>query len=161
VAAQSFAGFPFLRIRAGFYDSSMSSVFEPVYTNDWYDGPETGVASYRGEPHTYARIWDSPGHESYTLCPIDRATLALVLEDWEIWLRFEKACHGGLIPEANLREWHPALPDDRARHDELEAMLQPRLAPDPERSFMAHGEFRATDGSTSGLEVCWTPVPNR
>lgn len=93
---------------------------------DYYDGPRVGVATYEGTPHVYFSLGldiDSDADDVFSLAPIDQDTLALVEEDWAIWLRWEQALKRGETTAAT----HPALPEDRARHDELVAALDARL----------------------------------
>jgi hypothetical protein len=62
-----------------------------VYTvNDYYDGPRLGIADVDGVPHIYEAEFDHSSDEygdTYFVSPVDESLLALVLEDWEIWLR--------------------------------------------------------------------------
>jgi hypothetical protein len=131
--------------------------FERVYTmTDYYDGPRGGIADLDGRPHLYSspfEFWKDEYEDLYELRPVDGDTLALALEDWEIWLRWEEAFHAGrTAPDA-----HPALPADRARHDELAPLLAARLAALPRPSIRARGEFRPS-GRGRWLEVRWSPA---
>jgi hypothetical protein len=137
--------------------------FERVYTmSDYYDGPRGGITSFRGRPHTYASTF-SDVNDDYTdvfeLRPIDDETLRLALESWEIWLRWEDAFYAG---EVGI-DTHPALPAERARHDELDALLAPRLAARPDPPIRAHAMFRPAPGHEHAgrgrwLEARWTVV---
>jgi len=122
----------------------MNPEFEIVYTvTDWYDGPREGTANYRGAPHHYRSVcfdadgWDAD-EDRFQLTPITEADLALALEDWAIWRRWEDAFNDGLVSQDS----HPALPTDRQRHDELSALLAVRLRTNTDISVAAHGEFR-------------------
>ena len=98
--------------------------------NDYYDGPRLGVAELDGLPHVYESEFDHNADEyrnTYFLSPIAPDLLALVLEGWEIWLRWESAYKRGIT----TLETHPALPEDRARHDELKRVIGDRLKTDP------------------------------
>ena len=135
--------------------------FEPVHTlTDWYDGPRKGLADYRGVPHLFESEWrdgEDPAADTFLLTPVPPDVLALALEDWAIWRRWETAFHRGLA----TRDTHPALPDDRARHDELERLLAGRLRTDPARAVRKAADFRPrNDPAWSGcgwrpLEVRW------
>jgi hypothetical protein len=118
------------------------SDYDTVHTiTDWYDGPRGGVADLNGEPHYYESRWDEARDdwsEEYLLNRIDNETLRLALEDWQIWLRWEAAFHEGRTP----RETHPALPEDRARHNELEKVLAERLVINPDACVKAKAEFK-------------------
>jgi hypothetical protein len=142
--------------------------FETVHTvDDWYDGPRQGVADYEGAPHFYRSLaldlpaWSS-AEDRFQLTPVSEADLALVLEDWAIWRRWEDAFEDGLATQAS----HPALPEDRTRHEEIAALLSDRLRIDPARCVVAHAEFRPRAvpaeirvGRPRPLEVRWTLAP--
>jgi len=120
---------------------------------DFYDGPRGGVADFRGRPHAYASLFDeSAGYsDTFLLMPIQEELLRLAQEDWQIWLRWERAFHAG---EAT-QDTHPALPPDRARHKELSRLIGDRLVPKPELSLRARAEFRYP--SKQVMEVSWQP----
>ena len=139
--------------------------YERCYTiTDWYDGPRSGIADFRGEPHLYqCESGDEvPGYwlDTFLLMPVDREAFALALEDYAIYLRWEAACRAGTATENT----HPALPEDRRRHDEIERSLAGRLALDPAKAVRANADFRWRDdpGRSAAdhrlCEVKWTPV---
>jgi hypothetical protein len=117
------------------------SDYEAVYTiSDWYDGARNGVADLNGKPYYYENHWNEGEQywsEIYLLNPLDAETFALVMEDWEIWLRWERAFKEG----KTTQETHPTLPEDRERHDELDKILAERLIVSPESSLKATAEF--------------------
>ncbi len=117
-------------------------MFEVVHTlTDWYDGPRRGVANFQGLPHVFESEW-SDGNDmdldTFLLMPIDSTTFSLALEDWKIWLRWETAFHHGTA----TRETHPALPEDRERHEELERLIERRLQIDPANAIRKKAKFR-------------------
>lgn len=140
--------------------------FERVYTmTDYYDGPRRGIASFEGKPHFYDSEW-SDGKDleadTFKLTPVAEDLLLLAMEDWALWERWETAFHEGRVDTTT----HPALPEDRARHNELQPVLSSRLATDPEHCVRAHGEFRSAKAGpydrgrerqspTVPLEVRW------
>lgn len=135
-------------------------MFEVVYTYDWYDGPRQGIADFRGEPHLFQSEWrdgEDLNAETFLLMPIDRDIFALALEDWAIWRRWETAFYQKMATQ----ETHPALPEDRSRHEELVQLLEGRLVVDPARAVQKIAEFRVrTDPDWNGygwrpLEVLW------
>jgi hypothetical protein len=137
-------------------NSSTGKQFETVHTmTGYYDGPRSGIADYRGRPHIYESVYeDAPdGSDTFLLQPIDDETFRLALEDWAIWCRWERAFHSG---QATLAT-HPALPNERTRHDELEVILKPRLEVARERAFRVKGRVdghrRAEPGLTSSAEL--------
>lgn len=145
----------------------MERPFERVYTvHDYYDGLRGGFADFGGMPHAYRSIWREDLGEwdpenRYELSPVSSETLELVLEDWEIWKRWEEAFYAGQA----MHDTHPALPADAARHAELEPVVERALEVDPARRRIAMAEFRAHGGGawpspTSRVthEVRWTPA---
>ena len=128
---------------------------ETVYTvTNYYDGPTRGVADFGGAPHAYESLLDATEDErdsTFMLRPIDHDTLELVLEGWRIWLRWRRAFDEG---QAGI-ETHPALPQDRPRHDQISLILEGRLKIDPATTLKAKGHFEVIDG---GWKVRWGPV---
>ncbi len=103
--------------------------------------------------------WADIGSESdvFLLTPISVDVLALAREDWDIWLRWSAAYHAGLT----TTETHPALPQDRARHTELELLLTPSLTTNLEKGLAAKANFDFTQVDESGnrlMKVEWTRV---
>jgi len=134
-------------------------VWERVYTiNEWWDGPRLGVADISGQPHIYASPFNTlkGDFEDYFLVsPIDEELLRLVLEDWEIWIRWSDAFYR---KEISNTETHPALPEDQERHRELLRLIGTRLQVDPEGSRKLYAEFRSFRRGWNGLEVQWREV---
>ncbi len=137
------------------------AVFEIVHTlTDWYDGPRRGIADYDGGPHLFESEWrdgEDLEADTFLLMPIDTDAFSLALEDWAIWRRWETAFHQG---KTSL-ETHPALPEDRCRHEELGRLLEGRLVLNPAGAVRKWAEFRVrSDPAWSGygwqpLEVHW------
>lgn len=137
------------------------AVFEIVHTvTDWYDGPRRGIADLQGQPHLYESEWkdgEDVDSDTFLLTAIDSSTFALALEDWAIWRRWETDFHQGNA----IQETHPALPEDRQRHEELERLLEGLLVVDPAHSIQMKAEFRVrNDPGWNGyggrpLEVRW------
>lgn len=127
-----------------------------VYTvTDFYDGPRGGVASFRGAPHCYTWQGEVNGNNwpaIFLLWPIDAATFELAREDWVIWLRWEAAFKSGVT----TLETHPALPDDRPRMEQLQALLERQFKLNSEAGFAATGVFQQDADGT--LWVHWTPL---
>jgi hypothetical protein len=131
--------------------------FELVHTmEDYYDGPRRGIANFRGEPHLYESERDSAlGNysEVFRLSPVAPAVLEAALEDWAIWRRWEQAFHDGRVPQST----HPALPEDRARHEELARYLKANLRIDPKSFVRAVGEFHEVEQVEPGY-AGWMPL---
>ena len=134
--------------------------YERVFTvTEYYDGPRQGIANFKGEPHFYDCVFDDARDDYsnlFRLTPVTPAAFKLAIEDWSIWERWESAFNTG---KAN-RDFHPALPEDRARHDELKRLLESSLKTDMESCLCQEGHF---DGServrwTSGADM---PITNR
>jgi hypothetical protein len=137
--------------------------FERVYTVvGYYDGPRRGVADFNGAAHLYESEWSDIADDYtdfFNLSPVDPETFQLVQEHWQIWLRWERARHEGTVAQ----DTHPALPEDRARHEELEALLRPQLvtAAQPVRASATFRRDRTRPwdgkGHSPPLEVQWVP----
>jgi hypothetical protein len=127
--------------------------YERVHTVlDYYDGPRKGVADFEGQPLLYDCISDeAKGNYSnaFLLMPIDTESFRSALEDWEIWQRWELAYHTG---KADLST-HPALPKERKRHDELQAVLQNTWVIDPKKSITRLGHFEPVGNEPSPVGV--------
>ena len=140
----------------------MSQSREHVYTmTDYYDGPRGGVAGYCGRPHVYRSLWADHGQELpdvFELMPIDDETLELALEDWQIWQRWRAAFDRGVVS----LDTHPALPEDRQRHDEISELLTPLLSINSPTQITATAEFeyppRELPLSGALFWVRWTVV---
>lgn len=137
---------------------------EIVHTvTDYYDGPRGGIADYLGKPHAYRLEWDEAEDDwsgIVLLQAIDDETFRLAMEDWLIWCRWLHAFHHGLTTQAT----HPALPEERARHEELKAILKPRLQIDPKQAIRVYGKFDVSAPPTPGMTssaiwfVVWSQV---
>lgn len=132
--------------------------FEPVYTmTDWYDGPRRGVASFNGRPYLYESCWsniESDEDDMFLLSPISDRLFAAVIEDWEIWRRWEVAYKSG----STTIETHPALPNDRERHVELATILKAQLGLDEHDRVAAKAIFRYNSDKEPSVEAEWTIV---
>jgi hypothetical protein len=108
--------------------------------HDYYDGPRLGIAEWNGVPHIYEAEFDHNADEygdTYLLSPIDPALLAFVLEDWEIWLRWQAAWKRGEVSS----EPHGVLPIDAERHVVLIRTIGTRLKADPENGIRLRAAF--------------------
>ena len=134
---------------------------DKVFTvTDYYDGPRKGVAEYLGKPHVYESLWDDEQDdwsEFYLLQPITNDTLKLVLEDWEIWRKWERAFDSG----KTTGDTHPALPEDKDRNRELEKVLEPLLKIDQSNAIKARAEFEPLTTPEIGMKemvVTWQAI---
>ncbi|MGI4865779.1 MAG: hypothetical protein ACRYFZ_17785 [Janthinobacterium lividum] len=115
------------------------SISETVYTiTDWYDGARAGIADFGGLPHYYECPWDDGDYsETYLLTPVTDEVLQLALEADAIYQRWRAAFNAGKTPE----ETHPALLEERSRHEELQQILAQHLGIDPNNCINATAEF--------------------
>jgi len=141
-------------------------MFEVVHTcTDWWDGPRKGIADFEGHPHLFVSEWDYSKDgipDTFLLAPVSDETFRLALEDWGIWRRWETAFAQG----ETGKDTHPALPQDKARHEKLTLLLEQRLVLDETRALRKNAEFRVReDASWNGfgwppLEVHWMDIDN-
>ncbi|MEQ9459994.1 MAG: hypothetical protein RIG82_03445, partial [Phycisphaeraceae bacterium] len=130
---------------------------------EYYDGPRRGIADFNGKPHFFEsdfRDVDDGERDTFNLYPLSVELFLLAMEDWAIWLRWHDAYSTGTA----TIESHPALPEDRERHDELERLLRwDKLVQTPPAARM-HGQFDALPGARNagttarGFLVQWTPI---
>jgi hypothetical protein len=129
--------------------NEMSELTQPetVFTvTDFYDGPLKGVANFMGQPHAFELVFseeqddfdrDDDGFGLYRLAPIDPEAFALVLDEWSIWLRWQKAFKSG----KTTIESHPALPEDRVLYQAMKARLSGRLNVEDPQAIKMRGKF--------------------
>jgi hypothetical protein len=127
--------------------------WDRVHTeNDYYDGPRLGIADVNGVPHVFEAEFDHSTEEygdTFFVSPIDMSLFALVLEDWEIWLRWQSAFKRGEVSHKS----HPSLPQDRERHEALKVAIGDRLRVDRTRAKYLKARFGVQNGETV---VQWT-----
>jgi hypothetical protein len=132
--------------------------FEEVFTvSEYYDGPRQGIANFCGSPNFYDCVFsDEKQHylNRYRLTRISDDAFRLALEDWATWTRWEGAFKAG----KTTRTTHPALPDDAARHTQIQELLTEHLKTDPERSVIRSAKFlRVPSGDRADrLAVRWS-----
>lgn len=135
--------------------------WDRVWTvTDYDDGPRGGIADVDGVPHVYQCEFDDAVDEYgdiFRLAPVTPELMALAMEDWAIWRRFEDAFRAG---QASIAD-HPALPAERSRHDELRALIGDRLQLAEDQGFLRRGVFRPPYARCNdGIEalVRWLPM---
>jgi hypothetical protein len=131
--------------------------WENVYTVTDREGPSplTGAADCGGVPHLYARVFLEAEQEyadEYRIMEIDRDLLVLLVESFQIFLRWRAAFDGRT---ASLGT-HPALPDERPRHEALKATIGDRDRLIPEKSKLMRPRFKRL--AEFEFEVMWEPV---
>jgi hypothetical protein len=137
-------------------DEEAITEWEPILTvHDYYDGPRSGIAQYRGQAHAYKCKWDEAlddwGRE-YLLSPIDPNQLAAVCEDWQIWRRYQTQHANGTL---QVDDQHPALAADWPRHAQLMEIVTQALEVSSIGAIRAIPDFRAAMGSVDDLEARW------
>jgi len=125
------------------------SEFADVYTiDDWYDGPRTGFAEYRGAPHHYRSLyldyddWDAE-EDRLELIPVSADVLAAALEADAIYRRWNAARERGEVTWAAgspLSEFG-ALPEDRGRYGIVRATIVRYAEPGHPEAFIVRGKF--------------------
>jgi hypothetical protein len=130
--------------------------WEKVYTVNDREGhsPLTGAADCGGRPHLYARVFSDIDDEytnEYRVMEIDRDLLTLLVEDFQIFLRWRAAFDRGATP----LDTHPSLSEDRARHEFLKAAIGDRERLVVEKSKIMHPRFRRF--AEFEFEVMWEP----
>lgn len=144
----------------------MTSPFERVYTiGDWYDGPRSGAADYRGAPHHYRSLyldtpdWD-PQEDRFELTPLTAEALEWMIEADALYQRWDAARRRGTLPPEAREEAIPVdaplvFPQDRGRYETLERQVAAYLAANAARAFIVHGAF-----GSPRQGVCWSdPLP--
>ena len=128
----------------------------------YYDGVLDGVADFQGTPNAFLLDGDIDAEAPrYRLKPLTTEQLALFVEYWRMWRRWENAFDLGQVTAAPP----PVLAADRERHAELEPLVKEALAIPTHAGAVARGTFRratdtreAPDGRWGGFEVVWTPL---
>ena len=127
--------------------------------NDYYDGPRLGIAEVDGVPHIYEAEFDHSTDEygdTYFVSPVDEYLLALVLEGWDIWLRWDSKYKRGEV----AHDTHPALPEERERHEAIKLHVGDRLKCDSKSARRLRAKFRNRRflGDWQGTEVRWSEI---
>jgi hypothetical protein len=134
--------------------------YEKVYSYNWYDGPRSGVADYKGKPYYFESQWEDLNNlesDSFKLSPISKNLLSLVIEYWQLWKKLEEAYKQGLTTQ----ETHPFLPSDAHEGKRLDQILKNELKIDETNHLKARADFigaTAQQFKSSGIDflVKWT-----
>jgi len=124
---------------------------------DYFDGPRSGVADFHGLPHAFAGKFDDDlqdWSEFYHLKPLTEEQFRLVMTDWQIWTRWLAANKAG---DAGL-DTHPALPSDKALHDQIAPAVEAALTVDVASSRVVWPTFHGCLPPDGDLEVSWSVV---
>ncbi|MCC7248578.1 MAG: hypothetical protein IT473_08140 [Lysobacter sp.] len=136
--------------------------FERVYVElDRYDGPRSGIADVYGVPHRFLSNFDESDTDpsgTFLVFPIDSDMLALEIEQWRIFVSWNKRYEAG---EENLSP-HPGTGGVDARWDELEMLLTESRQRTPSDARSANAAFSWLDReeryAEDGPDYCvrWT-----
>jgi len=139
---------------------------ETVYAvNDYYDGPESGFADFRGHPHRFevAKEWMVRNRtiRRFRLNPVGAEILRLALNQQQLWSRWNTRYRKGELPD-DLPYSERVLPEDLEAYRALGACVNERLAESNERILYADGRFFAGRRTTEfhacceNLRVVWS-----
>jgi len=121
---------------------------------DYWDGPRQGYAFLDGGLVFYNCIWseaDDAYSDQFIVKPIPSYYLSAVREHWSIWRRWESAFAAG----KTTKETHPALPADKERNQELQAMLSLVEESTPDGTQKVTGVFRRLSDEAKSWQVRW------
>lgn len=110
--------------------------------DDYCDGPRSGLAELDGDLHVYQAEFDHNTDkygDTFYLMPIGAELAGLLLERWNIFLRWDAARRKGLV---GLEE-HPALPEERDLLDRLNHEIGGQLKVEPDAAVFCRGTFEA------------------
>ncbi len=106
---------------------------------DIYDGVRSGIADHAGQPHYFNCIFDDEAQEysqNFELTAIDKETLNLAQEQWNIYRAWELKFHSGIVK----LDTHPGHGGIDQRYDELEDEVQESIRRG-QPSKVLEGEF--------------------
>ncbi|HLJ88963.1 MAG TPA: hypothetical protein VKZ53_19240 [Candidatus Angelobacter sp.] len=136
--------------------------FEIVHAvHDYWDGPRSGVAEYRGRPHWFENIFDERQDDYsdlFWLKPLSDEILRQEQQRSAIFLRWQQAFHRREVDVST----HPALPQDKETYDRLANAIQQEIAANSSLRFKVKGQLKplgppAAPGTISDLQVKWDP----
>lgn len=118
---------------------------EKVYVeNSWYDGPRQGVADINGAPHRFSSLFDEKGDEylgTFLVWPIDKNSLALEIEQWEIFVAWNSLYE---IGKAEV-DSHPGNVGVDERWDAIELLLSSSRDAIPNDAKKARAEIERVE----------------
>jgi hypothetical protein len=133
----------------------------------YYDGPESGYASFRGMPHRFevSEEVEKRGrtHRRFRLSPVPLELLRLVLEQHRLWSRWNiKYRRGEILAELPYPE--RVLPEDLEQYRALGRAAEKLAKHLSGEIFVANGRFfggsRVTEHRAFGenLRVVWSVI---
>ncbi len=138
---------------------------ETVYAvEDFYDGPESGYANFRGHPHRFEVIEERTSRtrtiRRFRLYLVGEELLRSVLEQQRLWSRWNASHRKGEV-SGELPYSERVLPEDLEAYRALDASTRNYLAQLPKTVIYAEGRFfpgrRTTEYRAFGenLRVIW------
>ena len=127
----------------------METPYENVYAvEDWYDGPRSGFADYQQKPHFYRSLHldgNNYSHYNYDedrfeLTSVSAQVLEWAVESDKLWQSWNEAYRTGTLPEGTDSD-ERILPEDRARYQELGALIEQHIKTQSETPFIVRGTF--------------------
>ncbi len=127
----------------------VEAVYETVYViEDWYDGPRSGFADYRQQPHFYRSLHlDEDNYNQYNynedrfeLAPVSAQVVEWAVEDNHLWQSWDTAYRAGILPE-DVNDDERILPEDRVRHKELRDLIEYHIKAQVGAPFVVRGKF--------------------
>ncbi len=85
---------------------------------DFYDGPRTGIAEFKGIPHYFERVFDESADDYsnfFRLSPVGEEFLQHAAQRWVIFKSWEARFHRGLVST----ESHPGHGKFDTEYDRL------------------------------------------
>lgn len=136
--------------------------FERVYVElELYDGPRVGIADVHGVPHRFSSKYDEDevgGLGTFSIVPIDPATLVLEQAQWRIYVAWNRRYETGVA----LVDSHPGHGGVDSRWDELQVLLAESRAAFPVDARRAKAEKQRIERQERYTEdgpdyrMCWT-----
>ena len=124
---------------------------------DYFDGPRSGIANFHGLPHAFAGKFDDDlqdWSEFYHLKPLTDEQFRLVMTYWQIWTNWLAAYKAGDV----ALDTHPALPNEKALHDQIAPAVEAALTVDVANSRVVWSTFHGRLPPDGELEVSWNLV---
>jgi hypothetical protein len=133
----------------------------------FYDGPESGYANFRGLPHYFEVVEEiekrGRTHRRFRLLPAPQELLRLVLEQHQLWSRWNVKYRKDEIPE-EFPYMERVLPEDLERYRALGSLAEGLRQQVYGEAFVANGRFfggrRVTQYHAFGenLRVVWSHI---
>ncbi len=138
----------------------IGAAYETVYVvDDWYDGPRSGFADYKQQPHSYRSLhldinssadYDYD-EDRFELTPVSAQALEWAIASHQLWNKWNEAYRAGILPEEANDE--RILLGDRAYDQELRIQIEQQMSLQKENSFLVCGKFELGSQRVQWYEV--------